>query len=1344
MSNRGLRIAFWGLLALGCGASGTDEASPFDEGENAGEAGQESAPELPISPAADALVTRLREQTTRAVMARASSLAADDATELPEPLLFQKSRLSAFHRTLGGLRALAKDRHAPVEVTFPEDFTGTLRLRDVPSALGFELRVVGASPAPAQIADGFLVYRGSYGADTTAFYRAAESGFEDYVLFDSAPATPEVLYALTLNESVAGLRLVANTLEFLDAGGVPRLRVAPPFLIGADGARTEAELAVMGCEVDEDPAPPWGRAVVEPGARECSVQVAWSAADVRYPAVLDPSWSNTSSMAVSRAHATSSLLSTGRVLVTGGVTAGGSVVASAELFDPATGTWSATQAMSSARYLHTATSVSTNEIVVLGGYTALNASPSSSAQRYHPTTGTWSSAGTPGTARAGHAATRLADGSLLVTGGFNASGNGLNSAQRYNPTTRVWSAAAAFTGARGLHTATLLSNGTVLLAGGKSAATGNAAVAAASRYQPSSNSWSSAGNLIVPRFNHTAEAVNFGSTQKVWLAGGQDATGAVTPSTETYLAGSPGTFTRSANLTYPRRHHTATTVGGRVLVTGGIGVGNAAVAVPESMNPTYEVISEAPPLGTARAYHTAVRLDTTRVLVAGGSQAATLGAGSSVDNSAELFDSTTPAVTATEYKEVDVSVPEIEINEQAPVDIWARYYRHTTPLPNTSYPIVIFLHGNHGTCGRGANPRIDDSNEYTYTGVCSAPYQVVENHRGYDYIATELAERGYFVVSINANRGITQGDGPDNPDRPDPGLIRARGNLVLKHLQYLRSWSQSSGTTPLGAYKGKLDFHSIGLMGHSRGGEGVRAAVELYRRPGSAWPAKIGSVRFQSVFELAPTDGMFWEFATPDEPEHITYVNAQDTKWAVLLPMCDGDVKPLDGVKPFDRMLGIPEVNTPAMKASYTVWGANHNYFSTEWQQSDSAGCAGHRALFSTSPGVSGSAEQRQVAFLAMSRFFTATVGQQAQPGRANLFQPRGWAPPEPRVERGFIPSTNEWTQQPLEDFSGSAGVSRAGFPYQRGGGATISQVQIPEHDETHRGGLIRWSTGGSGTFVQIHWAPSGSGINLEGLQHLSLRVGRALDALNVDATTRFTVRLVGSSGALSSAQNIDTDLSLRGPVGSADLGANNQPELLYHSMLQTVELPLSGFTGVALSQVRGVRLVFNQTTSGAVYVADIAANAHLTADLWFGGGVGPAETQGATAAAPRTSAVAPRSAPAVSAPKPWPPTRAPTITAGNSVRQLLRKGTNGELVEVVLSTTTKIPFRDAALHLAVGDVVTALARFGSADRGSVRFTLRREDFDHVADGAPIRLYFGDGASGPIWGFGSLDKSTLR
>src|SRR5205085_4264412 len=107
----------------------------------------------------------------------------------------------------------------------------------------------------------------------------------------------------------------------------------------------------------------------------------------------------------------------------------------------------------------------------------------------------------------------------------------------------------------------------------------------------------------------------------------------------------------------------------------------------------------------------------------------------------------------------------------------------------------VLLHGNHGTCGRPyvsppypagwpGNPRIDDNVQFTSNGNCTAPYVVAPSNQGYAYLADRLASFGYIVISIDANRGITGINAPPGVVN-DPFLIRARGRLVLSHLQLL-------------------------------------------------------------------------------------------------------------------------------------------------------------------------------------------------------------------------------------------------------------------------------------------------------------------------------------------------------------------------------------------------------------------------------------------------------------------------------------------------------------------------------------------------------------------------------
>lgn len=88
-----------------------------------------------------------------------------------------------------------------------------------------------------------------------------------------------------------------------------------------------------------------------------------------------------------------------------------------------------------------------------------------SAELYDPVTGTWTGAGRLNVARWHHTETLLSDGTVLVAGGLSRQ-NSLTSAEIYDPVTGSWTVTDSLNEARGLHTATLLLDGSVLAAGG--------------------------------------------------------------------------------------------------------------------------------------------------------------------------------------------------------------------------------------------------------------------------------------------------------------------------------------------------------------------------------------------------------------------------------------------------------------------------------------------------------------------------------------------------------------------------------------------------------------------------------------------------------------------------------------------------------------------------------------------------------------------------------------------------------------------------------------------------------------------------------------------------------------
>jgi hypothetical protein len=350
------------------------------------------------------------------------------------------------------------------------------------------------------------------------------------------------------------------------------------------------------------------------------------------------------------------------------------------------------------------------------------------------------------------------------------------------------------------------------------------------------------------------------------------------------------------------------------------------------------------------------------------------------------------ATTSSEYKLPAAIDP--DVSTELATELWARVYRPVN-LSGAPFPLLIFLHGNHATRGRfeGAGPgRFDINVQYTFTGTCPDGYVVVPSHEGYAYLAEQLASWGYIVVSINANRGINAA--PGTPD--DRGNNLRRGRLILKHLQRLSEWNAGGGTPASLGFDlhGKLDLAHVGMLGHSRGGEGVRAAYNLYRDPGSPWPARIGPLGFDGIFEIGPVDG-----------QTSRILNADGVPWNVLLPMCDGDVFNLQGVRPFDRMMLIRTETLPTPKSTFTVWGTNHNFYNTEWQLSDSPGCLGHKRLFPTPAWIAraaqcGPCERAGVLPCARGRVTRPRVRGALQPTIRPAGAARGHYAHRPRVHR--------------------------------------------------------------------------------------------------------------------------------------------------------------------------------------------------------------------------------------------------------------------------------------------------------------------------------------------------------
>jgi hypothetical protein len=483
--------------------------------------------------------------------------------------------------------------------------------------------------------------------------------------------------------------------------------------------------------------------------------------------------------------------------------------------------------------------------------------------------------------------------------------------------------------------------------------------------------------------------------------------------------------------------------------------------------------------------------------------------------------------------------------------------------------------------------------DFRYDLPAPAGYSVTPNHLGYEYLAQQLASRGYIVVSINANRGINIGPAITG----DTSLILARGRLVLKHLQKLSEWSVNGGApATIADLTGKIDFSNVGLMGHSRGGQGVRAAYVLYKDLGSAWPGRIlRPVNFKAIFELAPTD----EPTTRTLSVPVTSrLEAKGTKWNVLLPMCDGDLTSLPGVQPFDRLMVPGSDDPPTQKSTYTVWGSNHNFYNTEWQQNDArwlTGCTGDGNVPVFSSYSISSVAQQQVGSESIVGFFRANVGTSVDDTFNQSFSPKYQLPSAvtsiTRVDRGFTSSS---TIAALEDFNASGLTNYCASPNQCSADVSVVKTSVPNHDVSLSAGRIDWVSSGDDQFFQTNWKGPGSTIDISGFQQLEFRASRQRNALlNPSIASVFDIQLIMGDGSHSGSLELCKYYAkLSGPVGGYALheAEPNVWEWIVadHPILETIRIPLVDFTNVDLADVRGVRFVFNGTETGSIYIANV------------------------------------------------------------------------------------------------------------------------------------------------------------
>jgi hypothetical protein len=389
-------------------------------------------------------------------------------------------------------------------------------------------------------------------------------------------------------------------------------------------------------------------------------------------------------LAVGRGEHSSTTLLDGRVLLVGGLAGITPPLPemTAEIYDPRNGSFTQTGVMQNGRYLHGAALLPNGRVIVAGG-SADNITSTNSVELYDPSLGSWSFPGGQMIGRQMHTTTVLADGRVLVAGGLgggSGSAQYMTSAQIYDPSTRTWSSTGSLTKGRYDHTATLLNDGRVLVTGGviaKNAAGASATTNSAEIWNPSGpnqGTWTAAasmtgnpngrrshvatllpsGNVLVTGGQDLSSPRNFLASAEIYDPV-QDAWSSPSPTPPPAPSPSPSPLPLPwppQTMSVGRYYHTATLVGGKVVIIGGnTGTNAGGVSGSSTLTSSVDVFDPATqsftPLTdiggagpTPRGNHTATPLANGKIFVAGGTILGGL-FGTTTANTTELYDPST-------------------------------------------------------------------------------------------------------------------------------------------------------------------------------------------------------------------------------------------------------------------------------------------------------------------------------------------------------------------------------------------------------------------------------------------------------------------------------------------------------------------------------------------------------------------------------------------------------------------------------------------------------------------------------------------------------------------------------
>lgn len=449
------------------------------------------------------------------------------------------------------------------------------------------------------------------------------------------------------------------------------------------------------------------------------------------------------------------------------------------------------------------------------------------------------------------------------------------------------------------------------------------------------------------------------------------------------------------------------------------------------------------------------------------------------------------------------------------------------------FPLILITHGSHSN--------VDEDLRFD---------------TGFTYLVKRLSENGYIAVSMDMSGAYLWKYG-DNDDK------EKSVHIADAQLQSLKAANEGSETGFPLELKGKIDFENMGLIGHSRGGDTVFDIALDQQSKG---------MTIDGILSIAPI-----------LPNDIEIREWPDAKISILVPEYDGDVASLDGF----AIQSVLEDETEELHSVTFLRKANHNYFNDNLSMNDALL---NRSEEQLTDQISKEAQQNFLADFASDFFRSVKIS------AAGTLYVHDTPIPNQMYGLDVMCRIGSGRDTDLADLfmqdSGRAeGVSVLLLKdswFYKGDEVTADTITFGQGAYKNKRLLaVSWEqTGGSFTLT-----PEGNdltpydSLSIEAITDPASELNKGLDGQS------FTVVLEDGSGSTSSVTLPEGLNSLSVTPGKLDQTVIDEKEFpfwSYPSPILSTRIPLSEFETVNLADIVAVRLLFDRSERGAIYLESL------------------------------------------------------------------------------------------------------------------------------------------------------------